>query len=159
MKYLCLVYQDERKLAAMASSDYDALVDEVRAYIEEATLSGHYLASNALESVESATSIRVRDDRLSITDGPFVETKEQFGGYLLIEARDLNEAIRVAARMPTARLGGIEIRPIKEYAAERDAKRAGTVIAPSSSAKRRSSGDAQVVAAEPVSEWTQVSVS
>ncbi|HEX5165081.1 MAG TPA: YciI family protein [Thermomicrobiales bacterium] len=159
MRYLCLVYQDERQLAAMTSSDYDALVDEVRAYIEEATLSGHYLASNALEWVESATSIRVRDDRLSITDGPFVETKEQLGGYLLIEARDLNEAIRVAARMPSARFGGIEIRPIKEVAAGRAAKQAGPVDAPSPSLERPGQGDAQVVASEPASEWTQVRVS
>jgi hypothetical protein len=159
MKYLCLVYQDERKLAAMASSDYDALVDEVRAYIEEATLSGPFLASNALEWVESATSIRVRDDRLSITDGPFVETKEQLGGYLLIEARDLNEAIRVAARMPAARLGGIEIRPIKDFATGRAAKQAGAMDAPSPSLGRPGQRDAQVVATEPVSEWTQVRVS
>jgi hypothetical protein len=154
MKYLCLVYQDERKLAAMASSDYDALVNEVRAYIEETTLSGHHLASNALELVESATSIRVRDDRLSITDGPFVETKEQLGGYLLIEARDLNEAIRLAARMPSARFGGIEIRPVKDVSGEREAKCQGA--APSTRLPTR--GDAQVVTTEPVNDWTQVKI-
>lgn len=117
MRYLCLIYQDERSLAALSTSEYDALVAETLAYVEEQRLSGHYVSSNALEYVQSATSIRVRGDRLSITDGPFVATKEQLGGYVLIEARDLNEAIRIAAKMPPARLGGIEIRPVKDHRA------------------------------------------
>lgn len=115
MKYLCLVYQDEKALGAMSGSEYEALVDEVLAYNEEMRQSGHYVASNALELVESATSLRVRDGKVSITDGPFAETKEQLGGYYLIEARDLNDAIRVASKFPPARLGGIEVRPVKEH--------------------------------------------
>jgi hypothetical protein len=117
MKYLCLIYQDERALAALSPSEYDELVAETLAYVDEQKQSGHYVSSNALEYVQSATSIRVRGDRLAITDGPFVETKEQLGGYFLIEARDLNEAIRIAAKMPPARLGGIEIRPVKDHRA------------------------------------------
>ena len=122
MKYLCLVYHDEQKLAALSTSEYDALMDETCAYVEEKRQSGHYITSHRLECVQAATSIRVRDDRLSITDGPFVATKEQLGGYILIEARDLNEAIRVAARIPPARLGGIEIRPVKDRASEHNGR-------------------------------------
>jgi hypothetical protein len=114
LKYLCLIYQDEQILKSMPPSEYDALVAETLDYDEELRQRGHYLYSNALEYVETATSIRVRGEKLSITDGPFVETKEQFGGYILIEARDLNEAIRVAAKMPPARIGGVEVRPIAE---------------------------------------------
>jgi hypothetical protein len=114
LKYLCLIYHDEKKLGAMSASEYDALMAETLAYDEEIRQSGHYISSNALEYVAAATSIRVRGDKIAITDGPFVETKEQLGGYILIEARDLNEAIRVAARMPPARIGGIEVRPIVE---------------------------------------------
>jgi hypothetical protein len=116
LKYLCLIYQDEQILKSMPPSEYDALVAETLAYDEEIRQRGHYLYSNALEYVETATSIRVRGEKLSITDGPFVETKEQLGGYILIEARDLNEAIRVAAKMPPARIGGVEVRPVMELA-------------------------------------------
>lgn len=114
MKYLCLVYHDEQRLAALSSCEYDALVAETLAYNEEIRLSGHYVASNALEHVQTATSIRVRDGRIAITDGAFIETKEQLGSYVLIEARDLNEAIRVVAKMPPARMGGIEVRPVRD---------------------------------------------
>lgn len=114
LKYLCLVYQDEQILKSMPSSEYDALVAETLAYDEEIRQRGHYVYAGALEYVESATSIRVHGDKIAITDGPFVETKEQLGGYILIEARDLNEAIRVAGRMPPARAGGIEVRPVME---------------------------------------------
>lgn len=119
MKYLCLVYNDEKQLDALTPSEYDALIDETLAYGEEIRQSGHYISSNALEYVASATTIRVRGERIAITDGPFVETKEQLGGYILIEARDLNEAIRVAARMPPARMGGIEVRPVADMSGRR----------------------------------------
>lgn len=123
MKYLCLVYHDEKALGALSGSEYDALVAEVLAYNESMRQSGHYLASNALEFVESATSLRVRDGKVSITDGPFAETKEQLGGYYLIEARDLNDAIRVASKFPPARLGGIEVRPVKDLCIEQETRR------------------------------------
>jgi hypothetical protein len=114
MKYLCLVYQDEHQVDALPESEYNAIVDEVLDYREELRQSGHYIASAPLEPVQSATTIRVRNGKVSITDGPFAETREQLGGFYLIEAMDLNEAIRVASRMPPARIGCIEVRPIKE---------------------------------------------
>ena len=118
MQYLCLVYQEEAKLDALPANEYDALVREVLDYREELRQSGYYIVSSPLQPVQAATSIRVRNGTLSITDGPFAETKEQLGGFYLIEARDLNDAIRVASNMPPARLGCIEIRPLKVLRAE-----------------------------------------
>jgi hypothetical protein len=106
MKYLCLVYLDENRLAELPDKDcveYDA---SIRA-------SGHCIASEALQSVQTATTVRVRNGRLSVTDGPFAESKEQLAGFYLIEARDLNEAIQIAAKIPPARVGSIEVRPIR----------------------------------------------
>jgi hypothetical protein len=114
MKYLCLVYHEESKVDALPQSEYDAIVSEVLDYREDLRQSGHYITSSPLQSVQTATTIRVRNGRVTITDGPFAETKEQLGGFYLIEARDLNDAIRVAAKMPPARLGCIEVRPLKE---------------------------------------------
>lgn len=116
MHYVCLVYQDEEKLRSLSTAEYEALIAETKDYRDEIRHGGHLVASNALELTEAAMSIRVRGNTAYITDGPFVETKEQLGGYLLIEARDLNEAIRVATRFPPARLGGIEVRPVKVHA-------------------------------------------
>jgi hypothetical protein len=113
MKYLCLIYNEERILDAMPRSELDALVNEHLAYDDTLGGSGHYLASNALESVQAATTVRVRNGKISVTDGPFAETKEQLGGFYLIEARDLNDAIQVASKIPSARTGSIEVRPIR----------------------------------------------
>lgn len=113
MKYICLVYVDERKLKSLPAPEYDALVAEALAYDDELRGSGHYVASNALQPVESATTLRPRNGGISITDGPFAETKEQLGGFFLIEARDLNEALHVAAKIPPARYGCVEVRPVK----------------------------------------------
>jgi hypothetical protein len=115
MKYLCLVYQEETKLDALSESEYDAVVSEVLDYREELRQSGHYIVSSPLQPVQMATTIRVRNGKVSITDGPFAETKEQLGGFYLIEARDLNDAIRLASKMPPARLGCIEVRPLKDF--------------------------------------------
>lgn len=123
MKYLCLVYHEEEAIEALPGSEYDAIIGEVLAYREELRQSGHYIASSPLQPVRAATTIRVRGGRASITDGPFAETREQLGGFYLIEARDLNEAIRLASRMPPARVGSIEVRPLKEVA---PGDRAGT---------------------------------
>ena len=117
MKYLCLVYYAEKKLDALSEAEYDALIDEVLAYREVLRQSGHYITSDGLESVRTATTLRIRGGRVSATDGPFAETKEQLGGFMLIEARDLNDAIRVASKIPPARLGCIEVRPVREHAA------------------------------------------
>jgi len=115
MRYLCLIYPDEAVLNALSERDYAAIVEEVLAYREELRLSGHYVASSPLQTAEVTTTLRVRNGRVMITDGPFVETKEQIGGFYLIEATDLNDAIRVAAKMPPARLGSIEVRPLREH--------------------------------------------
>ncbi len=104
MKYLCLVYHEETKVDALPESQYEAIVEEVLDYRDELRRSGHYVASNALESVRTATTIRVRNGKMSITDGPFAETKEQLGRFYLIDATDLNDAIRLASRMPPVRL-------------------------------------------------------
>lgn len=114
MKYLCMVFFDEKKLNAMSPSELQALDDESLAYDESIKKRGHLLAAQALESVEAATTVRLRNGKLSVTDGPFAETNEQIGGFILIEAKDLNEAIQLASRIPVIRLGGIEVRPIKE---------------------------------------------
>jgi hypothetical protein len=116
MKYLCLVYYDEKTLEALSQAEYDALIDEVLAYREVLRKSGHYITSDGLESVQTATTLRIRGGRVSATDGPFAETKEQLGGFMLIEARDLNDAIRVASKIPPVRLGCIEVRPVREHA-------------------------------------------
>lgn len=107
MKYVCLVYGDEKAMQTFP-------VEECLAYSEEIGASGHRLGGEALQPVETATTVRVRGGSVSTTDGPFAETKEQLAGFYLIEARDLNEAIRVASRIPPARIGSIEVRPVRE---------------------------------------------
>jgi hypothetical protein len=119
MKYLCLVYADEARLAAMSQGELDTLIDETLAANEELRASGQLVLAQALEQVDAATTVRVRDGRLSATDGPFAETREQLGGFVLIEARDLNEAIRIAGRIPSARIGSIEVRPAIDLLRER----------------------------------------
>jgi hypothetical protein len=116
MRYLCLIYDAESTLAALSVSEMDALMGEFFAFTDSIRKSGHYLGGEALQPVQTATSVRVRNGKVSTTDGPFAETKEQLGGYYLIEARDLNDAIQVASRIPSARLGTIEVRPIREFA-------------------------------------------
>jgi hypothetical protein len=115
MKYLCLVYGEEDKLAAM--DDHECLV-----YDAAVRASGHCIASEALQPVATATTVRVRHGRLSVSDGPFAETKEALAGFYLIEARDLNEAIQLASRIPPAAVGSVEVRPIRPI---RDQPRAG----------------------------------
>jgi hypothetical protein len=111
---MCLVYQDEDNVHSMPEEEYQAIVSEVCEQRETLRESGHYILSSPLEPVQCATTIRVRHGKMSITDGPFAETKEQLGGFYLIEARDLNEAIRLVSRMPPAKFGSIEIRPLQE---------------------------------------------
>jgi hypothetical protein len=114
MKYLCMVIVDEKRLQAMSESEAQALDDDSLEYDEVLQKGGHLLAAQALESVTSATTIRMRSGKVSITDGPFAETNEQIGGFLLIEAKDLNEAIQIASHTPVIRFGAIEVRPVKE---------------------------------------------
>jgi hypothetical protein len=112
MKYLCLVYSEENKLDTVPDS-------ECLAYDETLRKGGHCIASEALQPVETATTVRVRNGKVSITDGPFAETKEQLAGFYLIDARDLNEAIQMASKIPPARVGSIEVRPIRELTGRR----------------------------------------
>jgi hypothetical protein len=115
MRYLCLIYDEEKKLGAMSKSESDAFMGEYFAFTEGIRKSGHFLGGEALEPVQTATTVRMRNGKLSTTDGPFAETKEQLGGFYLISARDLNDAIRVASKIPSARLGSVEVRPIREF--------------------------------------------
>jgi hypothetical protein len=119
MKYLCLVYADEATLNAMPQPEVDALIDETLANNQELQASGHLVLAEALEQVAGAATVRVRNRRLSATDGPFAETREQLGGFVLIEARDLNEAIQLAGRIPAARVGSVEVRPVIDLQRER----------------------------------------
>jgi hypothetical protein len=119
MHYLCLVYAEEARLNGLSPPEADALIDETLANNRELEASGHLVLAEALEQVDAAVTVRVRDGRLSATDGPFAETNEQLGGFLLVEARDLNEAIRIAGRIPSARLGSIEVRPVIDLRRER----------------------------------------
>ena len=114
MKFLFTIYHDEKTLDNMPEDEMQALVDSALDYDEEIRRSGHYIVSNALQRARTARTLRVRGGKVSITDGPFAETKEQLGGFFLIEARDMDEACAVAARFPPARLGIIEVRPVNE---------------------------------------------
>ena len=114
MRYLCLVYVEEKKVRALSRREYEALVADALAYEDELRRGGHYLASDALQPVESATTLRNRSGRVSITDGPFAETKEQLAGFYLIDAADQDQALKIAAQIPPAREGSIEVRPVRE---------------------------------------------
>jgi hypothetical protein len=114
MKYLCLVYLEEKSFRAFPSQQRKALSDEAMAYCDKLQKAGQLLAASPLHPVDTATTVRVRDGKTSTTDGPFAETKEQLGGFLMIDVPDLNDAIRVAAHFPAARYGSIEVRPLKE---------------------------------------------
>jgi hypothetical protein len=117
MQYVCLVYLVEKDMNAMTRNEADACTEESLAYDEALRRGGHLMVAHALQPVETATTIRVRNGKVSATDGPFAETKEQLGGFLLIDARDLNEAIQLAARIPMARRGSIEVRPVRDLRA------------------------------------------
>ncbi len=112
MQYLCLIYSDETMWPKMAPTEAESMMAEYMAFTAQVKESGHYLGGNRLQPTPASTSVRIRNGKLSATDGPFAETKEQLGGYYLIEAKDLNDAIQVASRIPGARVGCIEVRPI-----------------------------------------------
>jgi hypothetical protein len=114
MKYLCLVYIEEHVLNALPKPERQSLSDESMAFCNDLQKNGQLIAASPLHPVETATTVRVRSGKTSTTDGPFAETKEQLGGFLAIDVRDLNDAIRIAAHFPGARLGSIEVRPMKE---------------------------------------------
>ena len=117
MKYMCLVCYDEKTLDAMPREEFEPFSDAHVALDEELRKSGRSIAAEALQPIRTAVTVRVRNGKVSTTDGPFAETKEQLGGIYLIEARDLNEAIQIGARIPGAKYGSIEVRPIQEIPA------------------------------------------
>ena len=114
MKYLCLIYDDEQAMAGMSKSEGEAFMGEYFAFTEGIRQSGHYVAGEALHPVSSATTVRVRNGQVSTTDGPFAETKEQLGGFYLLEVESLDEAAAIAAQIPGAATGTIEIRAAAE---------------------------------------------
>ena len=120
MRYLCMICYEQTTLDSLSKPEFDALVADALAYDDELRKEGHYLYSGALQSVETATTLRIQSGKVVITDGPFVETKEHIGGFIVIEARDLDEAIQLASKIPPGRLGPIEIRPIQELEPRRD---------------------------------------
>ena len=111
MKYLCLVYSDENDLHSLPESPEDT---ECHAYAVELGENGRLVSGEALEPVSTATTVRVRSGKVTVTDGPFAETKEQLAGFYLVDARDKAEAIEIAAGIPPARVGSIEIRPVRQ---------------------------------------------
>lgn len=114
MKYLCLIYLDEKMLAAMPESDMSALNARHLAFNDGLLDQGHFIEAEALQSAAATACVRVRNGRTSVTDGPYAETKEMVAGFYFIEARDLNEAIQVASRIPSAPLGTVEVRPCRD---------------------------------------------
>ncbi|HZP35022.1 MAG TPA: YciI family protein [Methylomirabilota bacterium] len=114
MKFLFLIYHDEKVLDDMPPKEMQSLVDSALEYDDEIRRSGHYIASNALQRARTARTIRVRGGKVTVTDGPFAETKEQLGGFFLVDARDMDEACALAARFPPGRIGVIEVRPVQE---------------------------------------------
>ena len=114
MRYLCLIYDEEKKQAGMSKADGEAMTSEYGVFTDSIKKSGHFVGGEALQPTSSATTVRVRNGKMSSTDGPFAETKEQLGGYYLINAKDLNDAMKVASRIPAAKYGSVEVRPILE---------------------------------------------
>jgi len=114
MKFLCIVYQDERIANAMSKAERQELDNVSLDHDESLRKSGRYIHSNALQFADTARTLRLQNGKVVVTDGPFAETREQVGGYILLEAQDMNEAIQLASTIPPLRLGGIEIRPVQE---------------------------------------------
>jgi hypothetical protein len=115
MQYLLMVYQNEAQLVNMTPEDRKKVTAEYGMFTQSIVQSGHFKAGDGLQPTTTATTVRVRDGKTLTTDGPFAETREQFGGYYLVEAKDLNAALEIAARIPGAKTGSIEVRPVMVY--------------------------------------------
>jgi hypothetical protein len=115
MRYLCAVHVDPALMAQLTETEHKALSAECQAYDQELMRSGHLVVAEALGRPQNAMIVRVRDKKVAVTDGPFIETKEHLGGFLYVEARDLNEAVEIAAGCPMARMGAIEVRPVLNF--------------------------------------------
>ena len=114
MKYLCLAYEEEQTLNDLSPDEWTELRDRTLAYVDELRASGRLISAHPLRSARTSATVRVRDGKLAVTDGPFAETKEQLGGFFLIDVADADEAIEVASRWPSAALGTIEVRPVED---------------------------------------------
>jgi hypothetical protein len=128
MKYLCLIYENEKAFETISPAEGEAIMNEYFTFTEDIRKNGKYIAGEALQPTATASTVRVRNGKVSTTDGPFAETKEQLGGFYLVEAKDLNEAIQIASRIPSARFGSVEVRPIMDFsqeAAKREQEAAG----------------------------------
>jgi hypothetical protein len=112
MQYLLLIYHSETDWNRMTDADRNAMYKEYGEFTEDIVQKGQFKSGNELQPVSTATTVRVRDKKRLVTDGPFAETKEQLGGFYLVEAKDLDEAVAIAARIPSARVGSVEVRPI-----------------------------------------------
>ncbi|WP_422930462.1 YciI family protein [Singulisphaera sp. PoT] len=120
MRYVCVFYGEEKQIEALSSAELEQTAAHAGAWVEELKRSGHFVFSQGLQSVSTATTLRRRDGRVSMTDGPFAETKEQLGGFTIIEARDLNEALQIASSSPCIHLGCVEVRPVFDLTAVLD---------------------------------------
>jgi hypothetical protein len=118
MRYLCLIYEDEKGWESLPPAESEAIMGEYFAFTEDIRSKGQMVVGEALQPTQTATTVRVRNGKISTTDGPFAETKEQLGGFYLVEAQDLNEAIQIASRIPSARHGSIEVRPVIDFSQE-----------------------------------------
>jgi len=118
MKYLCLIYENEKSWENLPPAESDTIMNEYFTFTADIQKNGKLVAGEALQPTVTATTVRVRNGKVSTTDGPFAETKEQLGGFYLIEAKDLNDAIQLAAKIPSARLGAVEVRPVVDFSAE-----------------------------------------
>jgi hypothetical protein len=114
MKYICLGYLDAKKWETMSDSEQNAAIDECFTYDDVLRKNGHFVGGEALQGAESATTLRYRNGKVSVTDGPYAETKEQLGGILILEARDLNHAIQLMSKHPGVKIGPFEIRPAED---------------------------------------------
>ena len=126
MRYLCLIYMDESELAAMPEEEMSALNARHLEFNEEILASRHFVEAEALQSPSTSACVRIRHGRMSLTDGPYMETKEMVAGFYLIEARDLNEAIQVASRIPGAAIGAVEVRPCRDLEVDGVARKASS---------------------------------
>jgi hypothetical protein len=117
MKYLLLIYDEEKNFGKMSEAEMGKLMGEYRQFTEGIQASGHFIGGHQLQPTTSATAVRVRDGKRLVTDGPFAETREQLGGFYMIEAKDLDEAIGIAARIPSSKMGTVEVRPLVQTGA------------------------------------------
>jgi len=115
MRYLCLIYEDEKAWQKLSEAEMQKGMAEYNAFTDNIRKNGNYVGGEALQPTTTAKSVRVRNGKISATDGPYVETKEQLGGYYLINAKDLSDAVQVASRIPGAKHGTVEVRPIMEF--------------------------------------------